>query len=168
MACSEFYRQNKTLMLLQSGLLGGLILSYYSFEDWLHSDDIFLYTAAVLIYAGLISLILVNLYLLLSRSFNVTLPFGKSLNRFIKMYTKDEYERTTKETTEREKEKLFQSEQMMKMMQEKGEDESKWNWQLRDRIRGKLNVFSDDELSNITVSEDEFEENNSVNADHQE
>ncbi len=81
-------------------------------------------------------------------------------NRFIKTYTKDEYDKILKETTEIQKNKLFQSKEFIDMMYDKSFNEENWNWQLRERRKNNLDSnlgnsrVSNDNLSEITVDED--------------
>lgn len=70
----------------------------------------------------------------------------------------NEYEKITKEITEIEKFNLFKSQEFIQMYNEKSDHEVNWNWQLRDRMKGNLNVISDDDLTNVEVSIDDDEE----------
>lgn len=150
----EFYQHNKAFIQIQIVLFLGILLHYMFVEGELEDKVI-----SVVIYILLISLSLLNMFFIAGRGFAIWGSLAGSVNKYIKMYTVEEYERIKEETTQKEKEKLFTSSNFEKMFVEKGEDEAKWNWQLRDRKRGRLNVISDDELSNITVSDEEDESN---------
>jgi Cu/Ag efflux pump CusA len=154
MAAAEFFKNNRFLIYLFFLFTILLALHHVYFKNYI-SDEDFSYT--ITIYAGLISFILLILFFLISRAFIDKLTSGKITTSYINAISLEEYEKITKETTEQEKAKLFQSDEFESMLKEKGENEANWNWQLRNRMQGKLNVISDDELSNITVSEDEEE-----------
>ncbi len=127
-------------------------MHYYYFEEKLQDK-----VNSIIVYALLISLTFLNIFFITGRGIAAWGSFAGCVNKYLKMYSVEEYDKITIETTQKEKEKLFTSANFEKMFVEKGEDETKWNWQLRDRQRGRLNVISDDELSDITVSADEEE-----------
>ncbi len=140
-------------------LFSGLILTSATIYNYPDIKEFFLteYNALkIIMYAFLISLIVILVFYFFTKN---SLNFEKNTNHFIKMTSVEEYEKITQKTTEEEKEKLFETDEFAKMMLEQGEDEAKWNWQLRDRIKGSLNNISDDELENIDVSIDEQEGN---------
>ena len=53
---------------------------------------------------------------------------------------------------------LLRKEQFKRMLEEKGEDKENWNWQSRDRLKGKIQKnesdISSDEIENMSVSDD--------------
>lgn len=78
-----------------------------------------------------------------------------------------EYDKITKETTQREIKKLFDNETFKKMIEEKGENPENWNWQSREKA--KKTVFrqrdenksdtSDEHMSQVDFSDEEKERN---------
>jgi uncharacterized protein YjiS (DUF1127 family) len=75
--------------------------------------------------------------------------------KWVRQYNPEQYDTLKRWTTLKEKEKLLENPKFIEMLNEKGGDEANWNWQLRDRLRGRLNNLSDNDLSNIDVSESE-------------
>ncbi len=71
----------------------------------------------------------------------------------------NQYEMITKETTQKEVEKLFSSEKFKKMAEEKGEKVENWNWQSREKA--KRTVFRDDksDTSDEHMSQVDFSDN---------
>jgi len=71
----------------------------------------------------------------------------------------NQYEMITKETTQKEVEKLFSSEKFKKMAEEKGEKVENWNWQSREK--SKRTVFRDDksDTSDEHMSQVDFSDN---------
>jgi len=150
MAIQNFFKENSCYKLALIVLVFFFFLNYFICHNKINQDG---YEFVYIIYAVIFSGIFICTSLLLTHTFSIQIPFTCG---YIKKQTTLEYENITKETTEKEKEKLFTTADFQKMLQEKGADESKWNWQLKDRIRGRRNIISDDELENIDVSEDEI------------
>ena len=71
------------------------------------------------------------------------------------MVTLKEYNKNKAETTKIQKDKLYASKRFIDTLNYKGSNEINWNWQLRDKYKGNDDNFSDSQLSNITVSEEE-------------
>ena len=73
---------------------------------------------------------------------------------------KSKYDLITKETTQKEIEKLYENERFKKMLNEKGETLEKWNWQSREKA--KRTVFredksdtSDEHMSQVDLSDND-------------
>ena len=53
---------------------------------------------------------------------------------------------------------LLRKDQFKRMLEEKGEDKENWNWQSRDRLKGRIQKnesdISSDEIENMSVSDD--------------
>ena len=68
------------------------------------------------------------------------------------------YDKITKTYTQEKLNELVKSNPFKKMVEEKGEDKDNWNWQSRDRLKGKQQKdnsdISSDEIENMSVSED--------------
>jgi hypothetical protein len=149
MAVHKFSKENLFYALGIIVLALSSVLNYYLFHHKLNENG---YEFVYIIYAVLFSGIFIFTMLMAANKFSIKIPFTFG---YIKKLSPEEYEKITKETTEREKEKLFMTPEFQKMLQEKRDDETKWNWQLKDRLRGRRNIISDDELEDIDVSEDE-------------
>ena len=74
---------------------------------------------------------------------------------------KSKYDLITKETTQKEIEKLYENERFKKMLNEKGETLEKWNWQSREKA--KRTVFredksdtSDEHMSQVDLSDNDY------------
>ena len=67
------------------------------------------------------------------------------------------YDKITKTYTQEKLNELVKSNPFKKMVEEKGEDKDNWNWQSRDRLKGKQQKdnsdISSDEIENMSVSE---------------
>jgi len=155
MAPKNFIKENIQLVSGLILLIFSLVLQFFFFYDFFSSDfNIF----GVISYPILISLIIVTFFILISWYINKPFEISENKNANFKnrkFLSLEEYEKITKETTEREKEKLFASEEFGQMLISKGNNELLWNWQLRDKMREKTNQVSDDDLENLTVSSDE-------------
>ena len=73
--------------------------------------------------------------------------------------SKTTYDVITKETTQKEVEKLFNSEKFKKMAEEKGENIENWNWQSREKT--KRTIFREDksDTSDEHMSQVDFSDN---------
>ena len=82
-----------------------------------------------------------------------------SRKSFVKRLTRDEYERSKAEATQKELQKLYENPQFKKLFHERGDDTKKWAWQSREkdkRVVYRENEDSEDidRLSQITLSDD--------------
>ena len=72
---------------------------------------------------------------------------------------KDTYEDQNRSYTQEKLNELLRTPQFKKMYEEKGEDKENWNWQSRDRKRGKKQKdesdISSDEIEYMSVSQDD-------------
>lgn len=148
----EFYGRFKNAIIFLNFL--GILFTTFDFKSFYISNDndinkLYDY----ILYAIQTSLLILNsififMKILLKSNWNNKINGNKKL-------TLDEYAAITKETTKIERQKLFSNPKFIEMINKKGNDERKWNWQLLSRINGKMNIISDDELSNITISDEE-------------
>ena len=120
---------------------------YFSNFLWENEDKYILITNSS--YAFLITCLIINFIMIILKVF----PKTSSSNFFSKISSREEFNIIMKETTKIEKQKLYSNPKFVKMLKEKGPDESKWNWQLKARIDGKMNNISDDELDEISLSD---------------
>ncbi len=160
-SCSIFkYLQNIKFQLLIIFSIS-VLLKYYKFfflqiqlEDKINNtDQLYFFLDNFLIFC----LIVISIF-----TIGKIIYYGKYGNQFqiekhkiIKEMTSHEYSYYIKEITKSEKRKLFENPKFIEMITKKGSDESKWNWQLRAKIKGKMNNISDDEISEITVSDND-------------
>ena len=73
---------------------------------------------------------------------------------------KSKYDLITKETTQKEIEKLYENERFKKMLNEKGETLEKWNWQSREKakrpvFREDKSDTSDEHMSQVDLSDND-------------
>jgi hypothetical protein len=127
-----------------------IIFSYKIYFSNLWNDDIgknnhFMF----LLYGLIIGFVFIITILFSVKIFRAT----SSVKNYRNYLTREECNKIMKETTELEKLKLFTNPKFIKMLKDKGSDESKWNWQLKARIEGNMNFISDDELDDISLSE---------------
>ena len=82
----------------------------------------------------------------------------KSFNNtpYCKRTDVDTYEKISKSYTEKKLKELYESNRFKQMKDEKGENLSNWNWQSRDRKRGKKQLDESDinsyDIENMTVT----------------
>jgi hypothetical protein len=152
MALIDNLKELKTFLVLKFLIFMALGVHHFYFSNYIENY----YEINFVVYTFLLSMILLLFVFIVGKIFARSSYSGVSFRENYLITSKiNEYEQETEEITAREKEKLFSNPEFISMMQEKGFDESKWNWQLNDRIEGKMKVISDDELSDLTVSNDE-------------
>lgn len=158
-SCSIFkYLRNIKFQLLII-LSISVLMKYYKFlflhyifgDEINYRDELYFFIDKFLIFC----LIAISIFTI--RKIIYYSKYGKrsEKHKIVKRMTSHEYSTYIKEITNSEKQKLFENRKFIEMITKKGSDESKWNWQLRARIKGKMNNISDDELSEITVSDNE-------------
>ena len=68
------------------------------------------------------------------------------------------YDNISRSYTKDQLNELVKKDLFKKMLEEKGEDKENWNWQSRDRLKGKIQKnesdISSDEIENMSVSDD--------------
>ena len=68
------------------------------------------------------------------------------------------YDNISRSYTKDQLNELVKKDLLKKMLEEKGEDKENWNWQSRDRLKGKIQKnesdISSDEIENMSVSDD--------------
>jgi hypothetical protein len=138
-------------------ILNFLIFIFVFYNIWyepiLDEDDVKIkkdYT----IFIFLISCIIIDIIMIIWKIYRFS-NIKKNGGRYMKTLSLEEFDLITKETTKLEKLKLYSNPKFIEMINKKGYDERKWNWQLRSRIDGKINNISDDEINDITISDEE-------------
>ena len=132
-------------------LTTAFVVHQYYYQDKFGTKD---YQYHFLINASLISILIISVFYLISSLIKTKIIIFTNQTSFAKRETLEEYEMNAQIATDEEKTKLFNTPEFINMLAQKGDDESKWNWQIRDRLKDKLNT-SDDDLSEIDVSRDE-------------
>lgn len=163
----DFLKEKIILFISVFSILIILILTVFYFENiFLNVDSGMEFQDKSILFSAhkakyTIVFLLLILFVLLSNKlyeeFETFIKYQKErvYTSYVNRQTEEDYRKITEETTQREKQKLYKSWEFANMFEKKGDDEANWNWQMRDRIRGRRNVISDDELSNVSVSADE-------------
>ena len=79
---------------------------------------------------------------------------------FATQVTSEKFNESAKETTRRELDKLYQSEEFKRMQRSKGNNPESWNWQVKEKSKKVVyrdnneSCSEDDDLSQITLSDD--------------
>jgi hypothetical protein len=79
---------------------------------------------------------------------------------FATQVTQEKYNESKRETTRKELEKLYQSDEFKKMQRSKGNNPESWNWQVKEKSKKVVyrdnneSCSEDDDLSQITLSDD--------------
>jgi hypothetical protein len=80
------------------------------------------------------------------------------MKHYTQKKTREEYEREKQSVTEKELQKLYQSDKFRNMVREKGNDKAEWVWQTKEKekkvvFRENESCDEDEHLSQITVSD---------------
>jgi len=112
--------------------------------------------------AGSVLIVFIVINVLTSKDFvrDAVKQEASNQKSFTSRITKEEYERSTKETTSRELQKLINDPRYSKMIKEKGTDPINWVWQTKEKEKKTVwrennnNSDDEDDLSQITLSDD--------------
>jgi hypothetical protein len=135
-------------------ILLALYLRNLPFQDTKLQDLKYILLIIIIVVAGFFYVAMQD-----KNQFQIDAAKPQPTKQFARQLTTSDYERIKRETTEREKQKLYESPAFKKMMNAKGNDESKWIWQTREKEKKTIyrdQEESDDEsLSKVTITSDD-------------